>query len=121
MATDEKPFDLDAFESDTKRKDFQFTFGGEAYTLPAHPNLLAVLDLDNNRIEKGLRRLLGGDQWARMEASDAVLDTDRFNALMEAYQKHLGVPMGELSASPASSRKTAGRSKRISNGTTVVR
>lgn len=123
MTEKTQPFDLDAYvdEAEDKRPDFEFIFGGEKYTLPLKPDFFAILDLEHQNFKSGLMRLLGGEQWARMVASDAVMDTGRLNALLEAYQKHLGVKPGESLASPASSKKTATRSRRISNGTTKLR
>lgn len=118
------PFDLDAYQAegeDGPKPDFEFVFGGETYRLPPKANILALLDFDAGRIEAGLRRLLGGDQWARMNAADSVFDTDKLNGLLEAYQRHLGTAPGESLALPVSSKRTATRSKRTSNGTTKLR
>lgn len=111
-------FNLDALQNDANQEPFRFTHGGEEYTLPANPDLLAGVAFQRGDAEGGLRRLLGGDQWARITASDAVLDTGKFVKLMAAYEAHIGATAGELAASSNSSKSTARPSKRTSNGTT---
>jgi hypothetical protein len=88
-------FDLDAVVSESEAKPFEFTFGGEGYTLPAQVDLLAAASLEGGKLYEGLRRLLGDDQWDRLLESKAVLDTPKLQALMEQYAKHVGLSLGE--------------------------
>lgn len=88
-------FDLDAIANESEGKPFPFTFGGEDYTLPADVDLIAAAALEGGKLYDGLRRLLGEDQWERINAATAVLDTDRLKALMEAYAAHVGLSLGE--------------------------
>lgn len=95
-------FDLDAVLREEDGEPFHFRFGGEDYSLPAHPDVRAGLAFDAGRAEEGLQLLLGPDQWARLKASPATLTEAGFVALMDAYQKHLGVGLGESQASTGS-------------------
>jgi hypothetical protein len=88
-------FNLDAVESEGKAKPFEFTFGGEGYSLPAQVDLLAAAALEGGKLYEGLHRLLGDGQWDRLLASSAVLDNDKLKALMEAYAEHVGLSLGE--------------------------
>lgn len=116
-------FDLDAFEGDARdrKPPFLFRFGGEDYELPGNPSILAVMDIESGRLEAGLRKLLGPEQFARMVATDAVMDEPRLTALLVRWQRHLGLAPGNSKASPGSSRTTARRSKRTSSATTAFR
>lgn len=111
-------FNLDALENDANQEPFRFMHGGEEYTLPASPDMRAGIAFQKEDAEGGLRLLLGNEQWARIEASDAVFDTNKFVKLMAAYEAHIGVAVGESQASSPSSKSTARPSKRTSNGTT---
>jgi hypothetical protein len=113
-----QPFNLDAVVSETGSEPFDFTFGGEGYTLPAQVDLLAAASLEGGKLYEGLHRLMGDDQWDRLLASKAVMDNDKLKALMEAYAAHVGLSLGESGASTGSSVSTEGPSKRISNGST---
>jgi hypothetical protein len=90
-----EPFNLDAVVSESEATPFDFTFGGEGYVLPAQVDLLAAASLEGGKLYEGLHRLLGDDQWERLLAAKAVLDTERLKALMEAYAKHVGLSLGE--------------------------
>lgn len=89
------PFNLDAVVTESEATPFDFTFGGEGYTLPAQVDLLAAASLEGGKLYEGLHRLMGDDQWERLLAAKAVLDTPRLKALMEAYAKHVGLSLGE--------------------------
>lgn len=122
-------FDLDALESEGTP--FRFTFGGERYEFPADLDF-ALIDLieglsdeptkvDVTILTRLAKRLFGPEQWARVEASGASFGVVRLIGLMNAYQKHLGVSLGELQASAGSSKSTVRPSKRTSNGSTGSR
>lgn len=112
-------FDLDALE--TEGKPFPFKHGGEDYELPATVPLKFAMAQQEGRLAGMLEALLGHDQWTRLMASDAVFDDRKFEALMTAWNKHLGVAPGESRASRRSSGSTAGPSKRTSSTTTALR
>lgn len=122
-------FDLDALESEGTP--FRFRFGGEDYEFPADLDfalidLIGNLDDDPTKVDISVltrlaRRLFGSEQWARVEASDASFGVVKLIGLMNAYQKHLGVSLGELQASTGSSKSTVRPSKRTSNGSTGSR
>lgn len=96
------PFDLDAVASEAAREPFTFTFGGDTYTLPPDVDLRIIGSLTSGDITDALRRMLGEEQWKKLEASPAVLTSDRFSALLNAYLAHSGLNVGEASASTGS-------------------
>lgn len=96
------PFDLDAIASEANAEPFEFTFGGDTYTLPPSVDLRVVASLTSGDIADALKRLLGAEQWERLEASDAVFTAARFEALLNAYMAHNGLDVGEASASTGS-------------------
>lgn len=114
-------FDLDAVAAESEAEPFPFKFGGDVYELPAHIDLRASVAWAEGHILDAFTLLLGEDQWQQIQDSDAVLDDNQFLALMDAYQKHLGLRAGESKASSRSSRSTARPSKRTSQGTTKLR
>jgi hypothetical protein len=96
-------FDLDALANDANATPFPFTFGGEDYELPPEIDVLDMAMLSTpERVMEGLIRLLGADQVARMEKSDARLTPPKLEALVKAYMAHLGVDLGEAPASSGS-------------------
>jgi hypothetical protein len=114
-------FDLDAVSRESDGIPFEFTFGGEKFTLPATVDLLAAAALEGGKLYDGLKRLLGDEQWERLLEVQKVLDTEHLKALMEAYAKHVGLSLGESGASTGSSSSTGGLSKPTSSGTTTLR
>jgi hypothetical protein len=88
-------FDLDAIVTETDATPFDFTFGGEPYTLPAQVDIVAAAALEGGKLYEGLHKLLGEDQWDRLLKSEAVLDTPKLKALMEEYARHVGLSLGE--------------------------
>lgn len=103
MTTKKPVCDLDALDADESGEPFAFRFGGEDYALPPKIDLRAVAALEGNRYDAALRMLLGPLQWERMQASPAVFDQRKFEALFAAYGKHQGVDsLGESSASTGS-------------------
>jgi len=112
-------FDLDALETDGTP--FPFRHGGEDYVLPPSIDLRVALAEEAGRVDDALRLLLGDEQWDRIVASEAVFDSAKFLALMEAYKRHLGTTLGESAASSRSSASTGGPSKRTSSRSTALR
>lgn len=106
-------FNLDAVEVEASGKPFVFTFGGEKYTIDAPPDVQGAAMLERGEVSAAMERLLGEEQWARIIASDEVLDGNRFAALFEAMGDHFGVDAGKSSGSSRSSKNTAGRSRQI--------
>ena len=107
-------FDLDAVLG----LPFTFTFDGEEYTLPPDIEWSTTQTLTEGKPDVALRRLLGEEQWQRLEDSPKVFGTRSFTAVLDAYTEHLGLRMGEAEASPSSSENTDGQSRRTSSGTT---
>jgi hypothetical protein len=99
MASKPKPFDLDAVASEAKLEPFTFTFGGDTYTIEQDTDLRAAGALSRNDAESVMKRLLGPEQWAKMEASDVVFTSTRFWALLDAFSEHRKTSVGESSAS----------------------
>lgn len=96
-------YDLDAVIAESApREPFRFKFGGEEYVLPASPDLRAFAALSAERLDDGFRLMLGPDQWARLQACDAVFDQTAFEHLIVAYQEHVGADLGESGASATS-------------------
>lgn len=113
------PFDLDAVASEVTREPFEFTFGGETYTLSPTFDIRIVGHLTEGEVIEALRLTLGDEQWDQMQASETVLTSEQFKALFDAYMKHCGIDAGEASASTGSSRSTGRPSKRTSSGSTA--
>jgi hypothetical protein len=95
----DQPFDLDAClaEGDEAREPFPFTFGGEEFVLP-HPDdvgITALNALNEGNSAKGLRLLLGEDQWGRLDGLDAAFTASAFRRLAEAWKGHYAVDLGE--------------------------
>lgn len=88
-------FDLDAVQNESDGIPFEFTFGGEKFTLPAQVDLLAAAALEGGKLYEGLHRLMRDEQWERLLGLEAVLDTPKLKALMEAYAAHVGLSLGE--------------------------
>jgi hypothetical protein len=115
-------FDLDAVAAEGQDEPFRFRFGGEVYEMPPLDlRQAAKLDDTGGSAVDMFRLLLGDEQWQRMEAAEARLTQPMFLELLDRYTKHTGIDLGESPASSRSSRSTAGRSKRISSGTTRSR
>jgi hypothetical protein len=117
------PFDLDAALAEREpRVPFEFVWGGETYSLPASPNLLAFSRLTSGvtaEAYRALKTIFGDDQYDRLEANPKVFDGPALAAFMEAYAEHADVDLGEASASPPPSNRMVRRSRRTSNGSTV--
>lgn len=109
-----KPFNLDAVATEAAGEPFQFTFGGNTYTLPVEPDLVTARLLQKGQVADALGRLLGPEQWDSLVESDEVFTLSHLEALFGAYGEHLGIDMGESPASSSSSKGTARPSKRTS-------
>lgn len=107
-------FDLDAALGEP----FEFTFGGQTFTLPSDVDLATVEKLQAGETVAALQALMGDEQYARIEALPQVFGARAFAAVMDAYFQHLGIRQGESSASTDSSKSTGGPSKQTSNGST---
>lgn len=82
---------------------FYWSFGGKDFVLPAKPDIRAFALLTKpERIFDGLRILFGREQWEQVIESDDVLDDERFAQLLHDYTAHIGVDLGEWSASTRS-------------------
>jgi hypothetical protein len=115
-------FNLDALASEGDgRAVFEFTFGGETYELPPEMDVRAASALSAGRVYEGLGMLLGDVQWSRMQAAEQILTEKMLSALLQEYAAHMGIDLGESSASTGSSRSTGRPSKRTSNGSTAAR
>lgn len=95
-------FDLDAVAAESTKTPFRFTFGGEEYELPPVMDLRIVTSLVSGQMDDAMHRLLGAEQWRRLQASPAMFTNERFTALLNAYMAHTGTDMGEASASTSS-------------------
>lgn len=109
-------FDLDAVGREAEGEPFTFTFGGEEYVLPAQPDMRVATAASAGRLEEMLERMLGPDQWARLQASPAPFTSVQLDALLTAYGEHLGIDMGNSEASPSFYKSTVAPSKRTSSG-----
>lgn len=92
-------FDLDAVANEAEGEPFEFTFGGESYTLAASVDVRAAAMLQVGRLDTAFRLMLGEEQWERMTASPAVFNGKKLDALLDAYGKHIGISLGESAAS----------------------
>lgn len=106
-----EPFDLDALEVES-RPPFTFTFGGTTFEC-IDPNRFdirrirdEIADADTDP-SKALRFLLGDDeQYARLEAVDAVFTAHHLRALSEAWAAHYGIDVPKSGGSPRPSTVT---------------
>lgn len=115
-----EPFDLDALElEDDGAKPFQFTFGGETFTISAHYDPRAFRRLTTGDLGGALEQLLGAEQFARLDAIDRPFDERHLKALLEKWAEHFGTTVGEAQASSSSSNGTGRPSKPTSSGTTA--
>lgn len=84
-------FDADAFQREGDRPDFVFRFGGEEYRLPFSPDVRAVSRIRMDNLVGAFEAILGAEQWARIEASQTILDLPTLKAILDAYAKHGGL------------------------------
>lgn len=98
------PFDLDALEVEAETAEpFPFTWKGQTFTLPT----LSQMDWrDQTAFVKSVDpveslRLLLGDQFDRF-VDAGPMSVARMNALLDAWQGHQGVTLGESGASSGS-------------------
>lgn len=98
-----------------------FEFDGDRYLLPSDFDWRAAEAITSGDLERGLRQLLGDEQWERMCASERIFGVRELVNLLNAYCEAIGVDMGEFKASSGSSARTATPSKRTSNGSTASR
>jgi hypothetical protein len=111
-------FDLDALAVEVERAPFTFRFDGVTYELPPVLDVRAAAALEAQRLDEALHRLLGPEQWAQLSASPKTFAGDHLWALLEAYARHLGVELGNSSASTASWPTTRQPSRPISSAST---
>lgn len=95
-------FDLDAIANEATGEPFRFRFGGEDYELPPNIDMRVVAAMQSGRLDDALRQMLNTEQWARIQASTAVLNSQVLLALFERYSKHSGLSVGESSGSTSS-------------------
>ena len=108
--TSATPFDLDAVLAESAESTpppFEFTLGGETFTMPTAFDIDIVLieSLDGVGEGKALRLLLGEDQWATLEELSAEghkMTGPAVSALLKAWRDDLGGTLGESSASASS-------------------
>jgi hypothetical protein len=115
-----KPFDLRALEHEATRAPFQFIADdGTTFTLPDPGDLPigVVNDLDGEEVVKVFRSLLA-DDWDAFAASGTPMR--KLQPLLQAWGDHYGMDLGESSASPPSSNRTARRSRPTSRATTTA-
>lgn len=113
-------FDLDAFVADqlAAGKPFEFTYGGEKYTLPSQPDPRVAGLFDVGLYGQSFALMLGPEQHERFMASAAPLTRDAVIEVIRQHAAHAGATLGESSASSDSSANTGKRSRRTSNGST---
>lgn len=99
--------DLDAIVDDGDP--YEFTFGGEVYSLPADPDLKFLEYLAEGAFQAALWVVLGEAQYQRLDASSASLTTKRAKALFDDYTKSLGIDPGKSGGPPKSSKRTGRR------------
>lgn len=113
------PFDLDAVIAERSEKPlFTFTFDGAEYSMPSDIDVEVLDLLTEGDAFAAMELLIGADEWAQIVASDKLLGAIALGELIEAYMKHIGIGLGESSASTRSSRRAARPSKRTSSGST---
>ena len=109
----DKVFDLDALADEADP--FTFTFGGQEFTFPADPDIVALEFFDKGDFQNALFVLLGDEDYQRMDAIPATtarMGHARFAALMEAYGRHLGVEPGK-SSGPSKSARLARSARQV--------
>lgn len=88
-------FDLDAFIAEKTGEPFRFRFGGADYELAPSIDIRVPALLASGDISGAFRRMVGADQWQRIEAADAVLDQRAMLELVKRYVEHSGLGLGE--------------------------
>lgn len=114
MSDDVEVFDLSAAVAEKraegeKRKPYTFNFGGEKYELPPYMDMLVIAYLAEGQMMSALRKLLGEEQWQRLNDSEEILDDVGLELLFNGYAKHTGQDLGKSRASTRSSRDTRKR------------
>lgn len=117
IGTDEI-FDANALIVESDRKPFRFQFGGETFELPPKVDMLAASRMRKGDLDGALRKMLGEEQYERLDDLEEVFDEDVFEGVMDAWARHVGISPGKSRGSGGSSRNTGQRSKRTSRGTT---
>lgn len=112
-------FDLDAVIAERDAKEpFAFTFDGAEYTMPNDVDVRVIDLLMEGELAGALELLLGDEQWSAIVASPKTLGTAALGDLVTAYFTHVGVDMGESSASTRSFKSTA-RPSKLTSPTTI--
>ena len=109
-------FDLDAVIAEATGAPYEFTFGGEIFTLPPDADVFAVQKMAKGEVGDALVMMLGAEQYARMESLPQLFGVKAFEALMTNYMSYIGSTVGESLASTDSSPST----ERPSNPTSSV-
>lgn len=100
---------------------FTFTFCGEEYSLPPDVDFQTLDELQAGHPDEAFRRLIGEEQYARLQAAPGTFGARAFTEVLQAYVTHLGLRSPESSASSDSSVSTATPSRLTSSGTTAPR
>lgn len=114
-------FDLDAFIAEAADKPFTFTFDGQRYELPSDPDFFVITNFVNGNLLTAFRRLMGDEQFKRMDASAKPFGAKALTELFDRYMKFAGLSLGKSPASSRSSRGTGRSSNRTSAATTRSR
>lgn len=92
--------DLDTILAEAdERPPFTFRFDGETYTLPPDLDLRSIAAFEGDRLDDGLRLLLGPDQWERLQKSPKAFTNKHLDRIGRDYAKHRGEDLGESEAS----------------------
>jgi hypothetical protein len=114
-------YKVEAVEREGSGEPWKFDFDGDRYSLPSDFDMRAAAKLTNGDLHGALEMLLGAEQWNRLQASPKIFSLEQLGKLLQSWATDIGVDLGELTASPPSSRRTVTPSKRTSNGSTASR
>lgn len=115
-------FNLSAVEAEASTEQpapFEFDFGGEHFTMPVSIDVRARIAASEGNLALAVKLMLGDSQYRRLVQVPEVLDDTRLGALISAWAEHSrSASLGESEASTVSSKSTAKRSRRTSDGST---
>lgn len=103
-----EPLNLDEIAASVDEP-FRFRFGGQDFQFPNDPDVVVWELLAANQLQSFLAVLLGDDDYKRMDeipTAVASMTKERLTALIEGYQKHLGMEAPKSSGPNRSYRRT---------------
>lgn len=92
------PFDVPASKKSIKQNRFEFTLEGETHSIPLL-KFAPVEAVENFELNRNVAAILACCENEAARNAVRSLDSEQFDALMEAWYKASGISVGESSAS----------------------